>query len=344
MFTRTDRILNFIVTEYILRATPVPSQSITREANLGVSSATVRNEMAYLEREGYISRPHTSAGAVPTDKGYRYYVDSLRNIKLPLDDQRLMSHLFHQVESRLEEWLGLAAALVARSAQNVALVTMPKPADCQFKRLELIDLQDNMVLVILILRGVKIKKELVNFDHPVAQSDLTAIANKLSIAYAGLNRSHIEASKIKLTPVEQQLSDCVVKMMQSEDELEYEEPYLDGWHFMLSQPEFAQSRRMAALIELIERKQLLKVISPSKSGKWGVQVIIGSENRVEAIHEYSIVISQYGVPEEAIGTIGLLGPTRMPYARAIPTVDYLSSLLSELVVNLYGKEKPAEIA
>lgn len=342
MLARTDRILKFIVADYILRAVPVPSQDITREANLGVSSATVRNEMVYLEQEGYISRPHTSAGAVPTDKGYRYYVDSLRDIKLPPAEQALMSHLFHQVERRLEEWLGLAAALIARSAQNVALVTMPKPADSQFKRLELIYLRDNLVLIILVLRGAKVKKELIEFDQPIPQSDLTAMTNKLNIAYASLSLLQIKGRKIELTPTEQKLTDCLVEMMQEEDEQEYEDPYVEGWHFMLSQPEFAHSQRMVSLIELVEQRRLLKAIIPLKSGKRGVQVIIGSENKVEAIHEYSIVMSQYGLPDEAIGTIGLLGPTRMSYERAIPTVDYLSIVLSELMVNLYGKEQSTE--
>lgn len=337
---RTDKILKFTIAQYIIRATPVPSQAITAEGNLSVSSATVRNEMALLEEEGYISRPHTSAGAVPTDKGYRYYVDSIGGLKLPLAEQRLLSHLFHQVERRLEEWLGLAAALIARSAQNVAVVTMPKPADARFKFLELVSLRDALVLLILVLRGAKIKRQLIDFDSAIPQPELMIMANKLNAAYAGLNRLQIQAAKLELNAVERQLSDYVVQMMQAEDEQEFEEPYLEGWHFMLSQPEFTHNQRMLALLELIEGRQLLKVISPKNIAGRGVQVIIGKENQTEAIQDYSVVISQYGLPDEAIGTIGLLGPTRMPYARAIPTIDYLSLVLGELVTNLYGKERP----
>ena len=258
---RTETILKFITTQYIAGAVPVPSQRITNECELGVSSATIRNEMAYLEEEGYITRPHTSAGAIPTDKGYRYYVDSLHDIRLPLAEQRLVSHLFHQVESRLEEWLGLAATLVARSAQNVAVVTMPKPADCQFKYLELVSLQDELALIILVLRGAKIMKQLITFEQITFQTELTVIANKLNAACSGLTRSQIKAKNQVLTPIEQQITDCLISMMQAEDEQAYEEPYLDGWHLMLNQPEFAQGQRLPTLIELIEHKHLLDIIS-----------------------------------------------------------------------------------
>ena len=126
---RTETILKSIVSKYIDLAIPVPSQSIVNALELGVSSATVRNEMAQLEGEGYITRPHPSAGSMPSDKGYRCYVEGLMDIRLPMTEQRLINHLFHQVERELEEWLNLAATLIAQLAQNVAVVTMPKPED-----------------------------------------------------------------------------------------------------------------------------------------------------------------------------------------------------------------------
>ncbi|GAI59221.1 unnamed protein product [marine sediment metagenome] len=129
-------------------------------------------------------------------------------------------------------------------------------------------------------------------------------------------------------------------MLPAEDEQEYEEPYLDGLHFMINQPEFALSHRVLALMELIEQRNLLKAIIPPKLASHGVQIIIGKENKAEVIHDYSVVISQYGLLQEAVGTIGVVGPTRMPYARAISTVDYLSSVLSRLVTELYERETP----
>jgi heat-inducible transcriptional repressor len=335
---RAETILKSIVRQYIVKAVPVPSQSIINDYELGVSSATIRNEMARLEQAGYITRRHPSAGSIPCDKGYRYYVESLTELELPLAEQRLISHLFHQVEKELEEWLRLAATLMAGLVQNVAVVTISKPVNCRFKHVEVVALQDSLTLVVLILRGARVKQQLITFDQVVSQLELTAITNKLNVAYSGLTSSQILAKTMELSPVEQQLTDCLVKIMQTEDEQEYDEPYLDGLHFMLSQPEFAYSHRVLTLMELVEQRNLLKAIIPPELARHGVQVVIGKENQAEVIQDYSVVISRYGLPEEAVGTIGVIGPTRMPYARAISTVGYLSSVLSELVAELYSRE------
>ena len=336
---RAGTILKSIVGQYIVKGMPISSQSITTDYELGVSPATIRNEMAHLEQEGYIIRPHPSAGSIPSDKGYRYYVETLTDIELPLTEQRLISHLFHQVEKELEEWLRLAAALTARLVQNVAVVTMPKPANCHFKHIELVALQDSLALVVLVLHGARVKQQLIIFDQVITQSELTATANKLNAAYSGLTRPQILAKATGLSTAEQQVSDCLIKIMQAEDEQEYEEPYLDGLHFMINQPEFALSHRVLALMELIEQRNLLKAIIPPELASHGVQIIIGKENKAEVIHDYSVVIRQYGLPDEAVGTIGIVGPTRMPYARAISTVGYLSSVLSEMVAELYGGKR-----
>ena len=335
---RTEKVLKSIVGQYIVRATPVPSQSIIKDYELKVSPATIRNEMAYLEQEGYITRCHPSAGSIPSDKGYRYYVESLSDIELPLAEQRLIRHLFHQIERELEEWLRLTAKLLAQLVQNMAIVTMPKPANCQFKHLELIALQDSLALIVLILHAAKVKQQLITFDQLMPQLKLTAIANKLNIAYSDLTSSQILAKGIKLSSIEQQLTDCLLKMMQAEDEQKHEEPYLDGLHFMLNQPEFAHNQRMLPLMELVDHRNLLRIIAPQGLTSHGVQVVIGKENKAEVIQDYSVVISRYGLAKEAAGTIGVIGPTRMPYARAISTVSYLSSVLSGLMAELYGRE------
>jgi len=342
--SRTGTVLRSIVEQYIVKATPVSSQSIINDYELGVSAATIRNEMAHLEQEGYITRPHPSAGSMPLDKGYRYYVGTLRDIRLPLTEQRLINHLFHQVERELEEWLNLAATLIAQLVQNVAVVTMPKPVACQFKHLELVVLHDTLALLVLVLRGARAKQQLIIFTQVVPQSELTTIANKANTTYSGLTSSQILAKSKGLSPTEQQVIDCLLKIMETEDEQEYEEPYLDGLHFILNQPEFAHSHRMLNLMELVEHRNLLQSIVPSGLTNQGVQVVIGKENMAEVIHDYSVVISQYGLPQEAVGTVGVVGPTRMPYARAISTVGHLSSVLSRLMAELYGREIPVESA
>ena len=344
---RTEKVLDFIIAQYITRGMPVSSQSVTEERGLEVSSATIRNDMARLEDEGYLTRPYPSSGSIPTDKGYRYYVEKLTDIELPPDEQRLISHLFHQVENDLEEWLRLAVTLAARLVQNVAIATTPKPASCHFKHLELVALRDLLALAVLVLRGARVKQQLIIFDQAITQSELTTTANKLNQVYADLAKPQIQAKATNLSPVEQQVADCVVKMMQTVDEQEYDETFLDGWHFILNQPDLAPIHQAAALMELMEQRSLLRVITPPQthklSGK-GVQVIIGKENKAEIVQNYSVVIRQYGLPSEAVGTIGVIGPTRMHYARAISTINYLSLVLDRLMAELYGGRASARQA
>ena len=335
---RSGTILNYVIRQYIAGAVPVPSQAVADKSDLGVSPATIRNEMAQLEKDGYLIRPHTSAGCIPSDKGYRYYVESMDKIPLPREEQYLISHTFHQVEKEVEAWVSLTATLLARLTRNVAVVSLPKSTDCQLKHLELIAVQDASALMVIVLDGAIVKQKLVTFDGPVSQPDLSAISNKLNSTYAGLTSHQISKSKIELTPLEKKANEYLVEIMHTEDSKEYKEPYLEGWHFMLDQPEFAHSDQMRNLMELVERRGLLKVIVPVKFSEPGVNVIIGKENQYEAIQNCSVVICRYGLPEEVSGTIAVVGPTRMSYSHTIPTVYYLSSVLSQLIGGLYGKE------
>lgn len=327
--------MNLVVSKYIDRAVPVPSQSIALESMLGVSPATIRNEMARLEQEGYIIRAHHSAGGVPSDKGYRYHVESLKDVSLSESEQRLFSHLFHQVERDLEKWLSLAATLLAQQTQNMAVVTSPRPSGCRFKHMELLSLQDTLALIVLVLHGARVKEQLVTLAGTVPQSSLTVISNKLNAAFPGQNREQIAEKEIELSPAEEQIKDVLSHMMQEEDAQEDEEPLFDGLHFILSQPEFSRSDRMRGLMELVEKRRLIKTILPKELESQKVTVIIGKENEDEAFHDYSIVISKYGISNEAAGTVVVLGPTRMPYAHTIPAVNYLSRILSELMSSLY---------
>jgi heat-inducible transcriptional repressor len=226
--------------------------------------------------------------------------------------------------------------------QNVAVVTMPKPEACQFKHLELVSLQDSMALVILVLSGAKVRQQLITFEQIISQLELTAIANKLSAAYSGLTGSQILAKDTGLSPTEQQLTEHLIKVMGVEAAQEYEAHYFNGLHFVFNQPEFTHSQRMLTLVELIEQRNLLRSIVPLELTGKRVQVIIGKENKTKAIQDYSVVISQYGLLKEAVGTIFVIGPTRMPYARTIATVSYLSSVLNVLIAKLYGRETPDE--
>jgi len=332
---RREAVLKIIVSEYIDTAVPVASETIFRNYKLGVSPATIRNDMAYLEEAGYIARPHTSAGSVPLDKGYRHYVESFtRKTELNMQEQDRILKLFREVEKEFEKWLKLAAVIAASLVKNAALVTLPKPRQCRFKHLELVALQDFMSLMVLVLGEAILKRQLLSFEEPVTQERLAVISNKLNAVFSGLTGSEISAKKLVLPSEEAQVTEAVIDMMSAEDELEYEQPYLEGLRLMLGQPEFAEKDRMLSIMELMETKNWLSSAFGPRSDDFGVQVVIGEENRNETLRDLSLVFSRYGIPDQIGGTIGIIGPTRMNYRRAISTVNYISRILSDLVAGV----------
>jgi heat-inducible transcriptional repressor len=332
---RREAVLRIIVNEYIVTALPVASETIFRNYPLGVSSATIRNDMAFLEDAGYIARPHTSAGSVPLDKGYRHYVESLANeAELPLEEQYRIRELFREVEEEFERWLKLAATIAARLVRNAALVTFPKPRKSRFKHLELVALQEFAALMVLVLSEAILKRQLLSFEEPVTQERLTIITNKLNTVCSGLTSSDILAKKLELDSGEEQILEAVIDIMAAEDKLEYEQPHLEGLRLMLGQPEFAQKDKMLSIMELMETREWLSSALAQRSSEVGVQVVIGEENRDETLRDLSLIFSSYGIPGQIDGTIGVIGPTRMDYRRAISTVDYMSEVLSGLVAGV----------
>jgi heat-inducible transcriptional repressor len=333
---REELILNSIIRQYISRASPVSSSSVLDECGLDVSSATVRNDVVRLEEEGYILHPHHASGSVPSDKGYRHHVGSLKRMELPLEEQFLINHLFHQVEDKLEEWLNLAVTLLAQQVKNVAFVTSPRPVAAKFKHLELVSIQPNLVLAVLVLHGAKVRQQLVNFDEPTIQESLTDMAARLNRLFNALLLPQIESKLDALSPAERRVAEHVVQMIQAEDEQSGQGLFLEGWHFLINQPEFNQGQRLVNLINLAEQNKLADLMRPEGPAEHGVRVIIGSENKDEAVQDCSLVISRYGLPEEPLGSIAVVGPTRMEYERTIAVISYVSSLISLLVTELYG--------
>lgn len=341
---RSSIILKSIVEHYIDRAVPVPSQSIIHSYGLEVSSATIRNDVMQLEREGYIIRPHTSAGSIPSDKGYRFYVEGLNDIRLPLNQQRLVSHLFHQIETRLEEWARLTATILAHLSQNMAVVATAKSVHSVFKHLELVSIHDNTALIVLVLHGARVRQQLISFNRSITQEEFSSSSNKLNGMFAGLTTQQIEDKELVFSDAEGLAVDAVLAIMKAEDAVTYEETYMEGLQFIFNQPEFAGAQPALTLVDLLEQKNLIRLIHPHEFDEPGVHVIIGQENEAQSIHNLSVILSQYGLPGEAVGCIAVIGPTRMHYIKSIASVGYLSDVLTRLIAGLYGKDKPADIS
>jgi len=329
-------ILKVLVDEYITKGVPVASETVAR-GGLGVSSATIRNEMVALEEEGFLAQPHTSAGRIPTDKGYRHYVESLMDdVQLPLDQQLRIYHQFHQVETDIDEWTRLAASILSRLLRNAAIVTLPKHRESRLLHLELVYVQDLLALLIVILREARARQQMLMLDEPMSAEDLHATARRLNALLGGLLVSELPMLAVDLSPLERQVVTTVSQMMQAEQQEEYEEPYVDGLRHIMSQPEFTGMSKLAAVVELLEQRSLLRSILPRLVASEGVRVVIGSENEEEAMRECTMVVTRYGIPGEVSGAIGIVGPTRLEYRVAIPAVGFLSGVMSELVGEMYG--------
>jgi heat-inducible transcriptional repressor len=338
--SRQQLILGLVVREYVAGAQPVGSKAV-ENYHLGVGSATIRGDMAALEEMGYLTHPHTSAGRVPTEKGYRYFVERLmRESQLPLDEQRLIRHQFHQVGVDLEQWMQLAASVLAHSAQSAAVVTSPKIEQCRLKHLELIALRETMALLIVVLEGGMVYQRMLTLDEPVGQDILTQTANRLNDLCAGASVSRVMACRGQLGAFEQPVLDIVVQVMSRVDDQANLRVYRDGLINILHEPEFAEPEVACQVIRVLEEHTLLEqlVNEMVPVGMGGVQVIIGGEGRWDELRACSLVISPYGLSGTATGTLGVLGPVRMSYGRAISTVRYVATLMSDLFRDLYGED------
>jgi len=329
---RRETVLRMIIEDYITRAVPVASSTIVEKYGLKVSPATIRNDTAYLEREGYVVHPHRSAGSVPTDRAYRYYVELIgEEIELPRVEQYLIHQISQEAKEELERWLRTVAALLARLVHNLVVITTPKAVRCRFKHLDLVALQDFMGLLIVVLYEAKIRRQVLSFSRKVNQEELTKLANKLTSIYSGMTGSEISAKKEELSYEESQISECLADVIAAEDKLEYGEPYLEGLCLLLSQPEFTNSPRMLKVLEVLEGEDWLRNVFCQEFSRGGVKVVIGEENPEPALQDLSLVTSQYGVPDKASGIVGVIGPKRMDYAKAISSLNWLSTLLSNSV-------------
>jgi heat-inducible transcriptional repressor len=335
---RRAAILQLIVDDYVRSATPVGSENIVRTHRLELSSATLRNEMARLEEDGYISHPHTSAGRVPSDKGYRYYVETLmQDTDIPNEEKLRILHQFHQASMEMSEWLQLAASVLAQAAQNMAVVTAPRTTSVRLKHLQLVELNESAALMIVVTEDIKVHQQMVTLPEPVGQEELNRLAGRLNQRLTGKGADAIRAELEGVTTIEELLSRVAAEMLAMEEESQYAEPHLEGIANVLRQPEFSRSDRMLDVVEALEERNLSKVIPFETIGDEGVTVIIGAENRQDAMRDCSVVIARYSAGDGGpSGALAVLGPTRMHYPRSIATVRYLGELMSGLMNKLYG--------
>ncbi len=333
---RQQLILGLVVRDYVASAQPVGSKTI-EAYGLGVSSATIRAEMASLEDLGYLTHPHTSAGRVPTELGYRYFVERLmRESQLPVKERRTIRHQFHQVGVDLEQWMRLGASVLARTADSAAVVTSPITEQSRLKHLELISINETMALLIVVLEGGVVRQRMLTLDEAMSQDILTQIANRLNDLCVGGSYRLVEANHHLVGAFEQEILSIIVQVMKRVDDQGSMHVYRDGLVNILHQPEFSVPETARGVVRLLEDRTILEELLTEMLEVGGLQVVIGGEGRWHDLKECSLVVSPYGVSGAATGALGVMGPMRMPYSRAISTVRYVAGLMSDLFHELYG--------
>ena len=333
---RCQSVLRLVVSEYVKSAAPVGSKRIAGDFDLGVSSATIRQEMAALEEMGYLTHPHTSAGRIPTEKGYRYFVQKLMGEStLPLNEQRTINHQFHQARLDLDQWMRLAAAVLAHNARGAALVTMPKSSHYRIKHLELISIRDSMVLLILVLQAGVVKQQVIQMESPIQQEELSRIGRRLSDLWQKKSFSEVKATLPDLVEIEAQVGQVVLTTLRRLEAYTTADIYRDGLLNVLSKPGPSGGDSAQQIIRVLEEKPLVETLISDVMQEGGLQVIIGGEGRWEDMSDISVVLARYGVDNEATGALGVLGPVRMPYERVVSVVRYMSQLMTDLMTDLY---------
>jgi heat-inducible transcriptional repressor len=340
---RRKLVLALVIHEYIETAQPVGSAHLVERYNLDISPATVRNELSSLTEAGYLRQPHTSAGRVPSEEGYRYFVRQLMgHTDLPAPTKRTITHQFYQAGRNMDRWMRLAASVLAHQSQAASLVTAPHPQRPTFKHLELIATYGRQVLMVAVFGGGEVRQQMLVLAEPVPQDRLSDTANYLNQICKGKDRDGLLSMLGQLSALEADVVKLIVEEMGRFGTVLAGEVYRDGLTNMLGEPEFAEAEVARNALRILEERPLLEdLISRTvlKSGIGGVQVLIGGEGTWEELRDCSVILARYGDIGLATGTVGVLGPIRMAYGHTISTVRFVAGLLSDLVVETLSEEE-----
>lgn len=333
---RKRRILQAIVDDYITTAEPVGSRSIARRHEMGISPATIRNEMADLELLGYLEQPHTSAGRIPSPRGYRFYVDCLLNRpQISAKDVTLITNWYETKVRSIEEIFQETAKLISRMTHNVSLVLAPQISSSVFKYLQFLPLDERRCIVVVVTDAGFVENKLLDIPDSLSFVDLQKIANIINSRLSGLAFNGIKSPL--LTEIQQDVlkdpalfESALTILAQALAVEKNERVYLGGTTQLLSQPEFRDVDKIRGLLAMLEEEKLLSDILHMQDGD-GVVVTIGQENKYSGIHDCSMVQATYRVDGQVIGTLAVLGPTRMEYGKIMAVLEFMHRHLGDLL-------------
>lgn len=327
-------ILKAIIKTYLETGEPVGSRTISKYADLNLSSATIRNEMSDLEEMGLILQPHTSAGRIPSDAGYRLYVDHMMEEK----DREVteMKEMMIQRQDRMELLLKQLAKVLAANTNYAAMISGPQYHRTKLKFIQLSIISESQILAVIVAEGNIVKNKMINIDHGLDQQTVLEMNILLNTALNGLTIEEINLSTIsKLkeqagihSEVVNQVLDAVAETIQSANDVEI---YTSGATNIFKYPELSSSEKASELISAFEeKKDLVDMISSDDGKETGIQVYIGQETPIQSMQDCSVVTATYEIGEGMYGRIGVIGPKRMDYDKVVSTLKTLMAQLDQI--------------
>jgi len=334
---RSQNILEAIVEDYISSAEPVGSRAITRRHNFNLSPASVRNVMADLEEMGLLCSPHTSAGRIPTEKGFQYYIDSLLQVRdlSAKEKERLQSNYRFQ-SMKMEDIMQEVGQVLSGLSKYAGLVMDPKFASTVFRQIEFIRLSQGRLLVIYVSESGLVQNKVIEADPELTAQQLEQISNYLNDELTGLSIQEIRAKlnkelkedRIRYDRMKRQALSLSCAALQEEVQ---DQVYVSGTSLMLEQPEFSTPEQMKRLIQTLESKSVLIDLLDRSQNAEGVQIFIGSNSSHIDLGGCSLITSTFSNRKGAVGSLGVIGPVRMDYSQVIPIVDFTAQLVSRVL-------------
>ena len=329
---RAQVLLKTLVERYIAEGEPVGSRVLSRYSGLDLSPATIRNVMSDLEELGFIASPHTSAGRIPTPRGYRVFVDTLLTTK-PLDRLEISQMEDNLAADQPQRLINSASQILSGLTHFAGIVVAPRHKSPAFRHIEFLPLSEKRVLLIIVTPDGNVQNRILFTDKKYSASDLTTAANFLNQNYAGLTFEDIRRRlQVELQQLRESMSELMTSALNASDKAisESADDYvISGERNLLDSEDLASNvKRLRELFELFEKKTLLIRVLDSSSRAQGVQIFIGGESGIAPLDECSVVTAPYEVDGQVVGSVGVIGPTRMAYERVIPIVDITAKLLS----------------
>lgn len=335
---REERILEAVIRTYVETAEPAGSRTVAKRFGLGVSAATIRNAMADLEEMGFLFHPHTSAGRIPTDLAYRYYVNTLmRPVRLTPAEQRLLrKELSDEQSGPIERVIRRAAQVLGLLTGELGVAIAPRLDDVVLEKLELVSISAEKVLMVLTLRGGVVRTVYVDLPVSVPNETLVSVAMILNERLAGQSLANVRLTlpeRLRDAGTSGAATELLNVFLQSAEGAlgagEGDDVHLGRTSVVANQPEFAREDRLKGLIELTEERELLKDILSARDHQSLPMITIGAENPNPRLNNFTLVTSEYKLGNVS-GVLGILGPTRMPYEKVAAIVEHTSRLMSEL--------------